>query len=63
MKTTATLNISPDLHKILKVGAAENGWKIGDYADSVIEVGLRHLQEVKEIIDSKLIVAPDATRK
>jgi hypothetical protein len=61
MKTTTTLNISPTLHKIVKVGAAQNGWKIGDYADAVIEVGLKHLHEVKETMENKLSVSCDAS--
>lgn len=60
MKTTSTLNVSPGLHKIVKVGAAENGWKLGEYADAVIEIGLKHLQEVKELMDSRTNVSPDA---
>lgn len=63
METTSTLNVSPDLHRIVKVGAAENGWKLGEYADAVIEIGLKHLQEVNELMDSRNNVAPDTIGK
>lgn len=63
MKSTSTLNISPDLHKIVKIKAAETGAKIGDYADALIEVGLKHLQEVHEIVELRRIVSSAPTTK
>lgn len=47
MKATKTLNISPALHKQLKILAVEAGWQLGEYVDAIIEVGIRHRADVK----------------
>jgi hypothetical protein len=63
MKTTKTLNVSPDLHRVLKINAAQNGWPIGDYCDAVIEIGLKHGEEVNEIMKVSENIAPEASEK
>jgi hypothetical protein len=61
MKSTKTLNISPDLHKRVKVQATHEGWNLGDYADALLEVGLSHPDEVKIIMD-KLTTDSEETK-
>jgi hypothetical protein len=61
MKTTKTLNVSPALHRIVKVNAAQRGWNIGEYCNAVIEVGLIHSEEVTKIMETTRNVTSETT--
>ena len=57
MKETKTLNVSRGLHKEVKKGAAEADCLIGDYTDAVLEVGLAHPEEVKQLLEARTKLA------
>lgn len=53
MKDTKTLNVSRGLHKEVKMAAANADYLIGDYTDALLEVGMRHQDEVKQLLEER----------
>jgi len=51
MKDTKTLNVSRALHRIVKTRAADADCPIGDYTDVLLQVGLSHPEEVKQLLE------------
>jgi hypothetical protein len=59
MKETKTLNVSRGLHKEVKKAAANADHLIGDYTDALIEVGLRHEDEVMQLLATRTKPEPE----
>lgn len=52
MKATKTLNISPTLHKTLKILAVNTGWPLGDYVNAILELGIKHREELTQFSEA-----------
>jgi len=50
MKATKTLNVDVTLHQELKIRAVGAGWPLGDFVEAVIQVGLSHPEELKQLL-------------
>jgi hypothetical protein len=53
MKATKTLNIDASIHQELKIRAVGAGWLLGDYVEAVIQVGLGHPEELRQLLASR----------
>lgn len=50
MKTTKTLNVADVLHQELKIRAVGAGQALGPYVEAVLQVGLSHPDEVRQLL-------------
>lgn len=59
MKQTKTLNVATEIHKRVKVTAAKEGAQLGDLTDALLEVGLRHIGEVRQLLQVHTTQEPE----
>jgi hypothetical protein len=52
MKATKTLNIDANLHTELKIRAVGAGWPLGEYVERVLQVGLSHPEELRQLLEA-----------
>lgn len=50
MKATKTLNIDALLHTELKIRAVGAGWPLGEFVERVLQVGLSHPDELRQLL-------------
>lgn len=63
MKATKTLNIDTHLHTELKIRAVGAGWPLGEFVERVIQVGLGHPDELKQLLEAGTSPAPQPETK
>jgi hypothetical protein len=59
MKDTKTLNVSRGIHKDVKKAALDADCLLGDYTDALILVGLRHRDEVMQLVEERTKKEPE----
>lgn len=52
MKATKTLNIDTQLHTELKIRAVGAGWPLGEFVERVLQVGLSHPDELRQLLEA-----------
>ena len=50
MKQTKTLNVDAVLHQELKIRAVGAGYALGDFVEAVLQVGLSHPDQIKQLL-------------
>lgn len=50
MTKTKTLNVREDVHRRVRLAAATAGVKISDYAEALIEIGLRREKDTMRLL-------------
>jgi hypothetical protein len=61
MKATKTLNIDAQLHTELKIRAVGAGWPLGEFVERVLQVGLSHPDDLRQLlaVDTSPVSTPE----
>lgn len=49
-RVTKTLNVALEVHQLVNVKAATEGWPLGELTDALILTGLNHMAETNQLL-------------